>query len=333
MFNQKETNKTVIQINDETLSYISLNHSQQGFFVSQHQSVELPAGTVVRGEILKADLLYRLVKKIAQEIQNSTVDILLSHDYFLCSEGDLPSGSNEPLKKRITRYFQEVAKSEPWHTTHVCEFSHHEIHGKEKVLFKCLPKDIQKSYVHVFKKAGLNVQSLSSDILAFDHLLPDARASLVVVAEDTIRVAEFKEGMYVSHKTFQASYKQFVQDIVKTLQVSEIEAGKILKHYGVLRAHKDEKVYKKLLRSLSPLLEFISGRKIKETSSTYVTFFDVPILGLVDKVKKSLSVEVAELDVLHTDHYTFQDILTLHRAESYQYQALIAQALKHWRKK
>ena len=333
MFSRKHTTKTVIQVTDTHLTYITLNYSKQGFFISKNETVELPEGTILRGEILKADLLYRILKKLAQHIENTSVDIVLSHDYFLCAEGDLDtSSSHKTLKKRVADYFKNESKKESWHRTHVCEFSYHEVQGREKLLFKCLPKDVQQSYIHVFQKAGMKIQSLSSDILAFDHVLPYPRASLIVVGQDTIRVAEFKQGMYVSHKTFQVSYHQCIQDIMNTLTISETAAQKILRQYGILRAHKDEKVYRRLLKSFSPLLEFLSARKIKETSSMFVSFFDVPIKGLVDTLQKTLSIEVQELDVLATDHYTFQDILALHRDESYQYQALIAQALKHWRK-
>jgi Tfp pilus assembly PilM family ATPase len=332
MFTHKGSNKTVISFTDNELSYITLNKNEHVFSVEKHETITLPKGTVVRGEILKADLLSKILTEMSSKLPNKAVDVLLPHDYFLCAEGVLkPEAKNYSLKKRVKRYFEDIGKTETWHKTHICEFSNYTIDNKEQILFKCLPKDMQESYVHVFKKSGLQVTSLVSDILAFDHVLTENRTSLVSVGHNNIRVTEFKEGMYKAYKTFQVSYNQFVEDIKTNLNISDTDAKKILNQYGVLRAHRDEKVYKKLHRSLSPLLEFMMKRKIKTTSSVKIVFADTPVLGLVDMFKKSLNVEVSELDILKTDYFTFQDVLALHRKESYQYQALIAQALKHWK--
>lgn len=333
MFSQKQLTKSVIKIDDASLSYITLAKNDQGFFVSQHETIELPEGIIVRGEILKADVFFNILKKTASTFENKNIDILLSHEYFLCADGVLDTSSKDvPLKKRVQDYFKNTANSESWHKTHVCEFSTHTIRNKENVLFKCLPKDIQKSYVHVCKRAGFKVSSISSDILAFDHLLSDERTSLIHVGAQTTRVAEFKSGMYMSHKTFEVSYHQFIKDIEKHLNISLMEARSILDQHGLLRSHREEKVYTRLLRSMSPLIDFLSKRKIKDALAIRVVFDEKPIPGFVDYVLKALKIDTAELDILYTNEYAFQDILSLHRDESYQYQSLIAQALKFWKK-
>lgn len=333
MFSKKHLIKSVIMVTDDSLSYATLAKNKLGFFVQQHETVELPKGIIVRGEILKADLLFNIFKKIAGTISNKSIDILLGHDYFLCSDGVLPKKQKETsLKERVQEYFKNTAESEPWHKTHICEFSTHTVQGKEKVLFKCLPKDIQKSYIHIAKRAGFKVSSMSSDILAFDHLLDGDRTIGIFVSDENVRIADFKSNMFTSHKKFQVSYNQFTQDIVKLLNISKEDARDILDQHGLLRSHKDEKVYTRLTRSISPLIDFLSKRKTKESISIKVIFDENPIPGFADFLIKALRIKTSELDVLYTDKYTFQDILSLHRDESYQYSAHIAQALKFWKK-
>jgi Tfp pilus assembly PilM family ATPase len=343
MFSPKIITKSVIRINDEYISYLTVSKNEHGFFIDNYESIEIPEGIIVKGEILKADILYTLLKKIKSQIKNNHVDILLPHDYFLCSDAFLGKETeHKDIKKRIKEYFKNKTNTEPWHTTHVCEFSTHEVRGKEKVLFKCLPKDIQKSYVHVCKKSGFKINSISSDILAFDHFFKNERTLLVHVEEEHIRVAEFKSGMYVSHKTFQASYKQFTQEIMNQVKVPYSKARSIIGEYGFLRDHKEEKVYTRLVRSLSPLIDFISksqneflkikgsSTKTKESVVVKVVFGDIHIPGFVDMISQSTRGDISEFDIVYNGTYTFQDVLTLHRKDSYQYQSHIAQALKNW---
>lgn len=334
MFSRKElTTKSTIAITDESISYVTLAKDNNGFFIKEYETVTIPEGVIQDGEILKADILFQMLKKIARLVSNKNIDIVLPHKYFLCADGTLDdTDKKDSLKKRVQRYFKTTAMNEPWHKTHICEFSTYTLQGREKVLFKCLPKDIQKSYVHVCKRAGFQISSLTSDILAFDDFLSDEGSILVFVSNNYTRVAEFKSGMFVSSKTFQVSYQQFIQDIQKYINTSSKEAGLILKKHGLLRSHKDEKVYTRLSRSMSPLIEYLSKRKLKESVSLYVVFEEQPILGFYDYLFQSLRITTIELDIFNTPKYIFHDILSLHKNESYRYQPIIAQALKNWKK-
>ncbi len=335
MFSQKSpTSKTVLSITDTDISYVTLKKNSHGFFIHSYERVPLVTGAVVNGEILMVDFLYKIIKKITITLENKNVDILLPHEHFLCTDTELePDIFNTPLKKRITQYFKTSKTPHSWQKTHVCEFSYYTFAKREKVLFTCLPKDIHGSYIHVLEKAGLRISAISSNILAFDHILPIDRTSLIYVTPIGMYVAEFKNQVFSSYKNFQASSHQFVADIAKHLMIKKEEAQKILDQYGVLRSHKDERVYKRILRSLSPLLDFMSKRKIKDRSFVKVIFADKPIPGLVDIFKKRVHSDVAALDIFRTDNYSFQDILSLHRKDSYYYQAHIAQALKAWQEK
>ena len=327
----KVKSKTVIKISDTYISLLTLKKNNHGFFVDYHEKIKLPKQMIHRGEILNIDALLTIFIRMKKNIDNKHVDVLFSHDYFLLSDCTLdPINKKKNLKKRIREYFKSLNISESWHKTHVCEFTKHQLKEDEKVIFHCLPKDLYESYTHLFKKAGFIVSSMNSDILCFDHVLGKERVSLIVISDENIRVAEFRDGVYFSHKIFQASSNQCIQEIAKHINVSFEEASKIFDKYGVLRLHKDAKVYKNLIRSLSTLTEFISKRKIKEKSHISVIFESGFIPGFVDLIKKSTPKNVFSFNVLTMSKFNFHDILSLHQKDSYHYQGHIAQALKEW---
>ncbi|MCI5050796.1 MAG: pilus assembly protein PilM [Candidatus Pacebacteria bacterium] len=332
MFSQKKTSKSIIKITDTHISYLTLVKNKFGFFIDNHEMIDLPEGIIVRGEILKADVFSNIIKKMKKHFSNTLVDVILPHDYFLCKDGILDTeDTSKDIKKRIKEYFKGLSKTEDWQRTHVCEFDAFSLGKHETVLFRCLPKDVQKSYVHVLKKSGLKIQSINSELLAYGHLFPDDQVSMIHLGEKRTRVIDFKKGMYTGHKTFALSYEQLHQDIMKNVSLEKDEAEKILNKYGVLRTHKDPQVYARLMRSLTPLLEFFKKRKNKKTMRTIVTFDNMPVLGLADHVSHATHTSVENLNLFALPKYLFQDILTLHKNDSYQYQSHIAQALEYFK--
>lgn len=332
---QKKTNKTVIAMSDTSLSYITLQKNAEGYDVVDYAETSLPKGVVERGEILKAEFLTKALEKIKQKISYPVVDVIIPHEYFTCKNIPLVKTQKKlSLKDRVLHYFTQQDSSEEWQQTHVCEFSETSANGKDDTaLLRCLPQDMYRSYDYVLTQAGLTMQAISSEILTYDHVILGDRVLLISLQEKYCLVAEFKNGIYTSLKKFQVSYDQFKQDIKRNVSIGELEAEKILKKYGILRTHKDEKVYRRLLQSMSPLLDYISKRKTSDQYTIWVTFNEKPIAGFVDIIAQASGAESQELDIIKTEYYPFTDVLSLHRNESYRFAPLIAQALKMWKKK
>lgn len=326
---QKITEKVTFKVTDNAISCITLVLQSGKYSVKNYQDIPLEKGIISKAEILKPEALASILRDFSSQMSNKNVNILLPHGLFLCSEGILSSqDKDKPLRSRVKEYFKKNTKKEKWHATHVCEFSDYVVKDTQAILFRCVEKDIYKSYIHVWEKAGLSVSSINSTVLAFDHVLPKERSTFIYIDHTHTRVVDFKDGLYISSKSFEFSYNQLVKDIVKNVSIDEKEAKKILSRYGLLRAHKDEKVYKNLLRSVSPLLDFLKRRKVKESVGVTVVFADTPLLGFMDILKKSISTEVKELDILQKEKYPFQEVLTLHKKDSYKYQAHIAESLR-----
>ncbi len=331
MLGSRTTTRTTLYIDDTHIRMITLDHNGKEYSVRLSERAELEPGVIHNGDIVQADLLYRVLKHMKKNIpKESCVDVLFSEDAFLHDHVLLDeSYTGKTLKQKISRALKQESGKRAWIDTHLCEGSYHRVDDHDFLFFECLRKDVRKSYHFVFEKAGIKVASFSSDVVALGHLLPqDEQVSLMYVDQDYMRVAEFKQGVFSGSKKFAASYRELARDIEKQLNIDEEQAQDILNKYGVLRSHKSEKLYKRLVRSLSPLLDFLLKRKAKR--DIYICFANEPLLGFADLVQKASKGNVHELDVLASPAYPHTEVLSLHRKESYHYQLLIAQTLKHF---
>jgi hypothetical protein len=215
-----------------------------------------------------------------------------------------------------------------WAKSHAYEYEVFDFESHIKVLFRTLPMDVYTSYEFLFKKAGLSINSIQSELLAFSWLFNNEQhVYQIFISENKTFLLEYKDGIYKSHKKFNFSYNQLVQDIMNNLLLKKEDAEKILFNYGVLQTHKDRKVIVKIERSISPLFDFIMKRKSKEKTSLYIHFERFPIKGFSDKFKKAIKTDIHEISLFSNGNFFKEEILSLHKNDSYQYEPLLARAL------
>jgi len=333
MFSTKKQSKSVIKITDTHISYITIQKEKSLFSIDKYEIIDIPEGIIKYGEILKADIFSKKIKEIQEKIENKNVDVLLSHDLFLSHHGILGAkDQKQKPKKRIKNYLHNFSQVEPWQKSHICEFETFTFDKKEHVLLTCLQKDIQSSYFHLFKKSGLTIASINSDMLAFGHLFSEGQSSVVCINDKDSCVIDFKDGMFIGHKEFQLSHAHLINDIMKDVSINKEESLRVLEKYGVLRTHKDERVYKRLHRSLASLLDYLKKRKTKPKSKISVIYTTLPIKGLSDELSYSAGENVDDFNIFNIKKYTFKEILSLVKKDSYYYQSHIAQALRFWKK-
>lgn len=332
MFSTKQGSKSVISISDSRIAYITLSRDAQGFFISGYDEVALVPEIIKKGQILKPELLIKILKKLAKELPTTSIDVLLPHDHIECHRFDIVdqrrAASNKKIQRTLIKDNPEFAEE------NYCEYdgvfdSESKIHH---IVARGIKKDLHTDYQYVCKQSGLKVQSYNSDLLALDVLVGTDRSNIVVVGESSIRIADFKKGLYLENKKFESSYQSLIKEVARMVDVPTDTAVDIIQRYGILRAHKDEKVYKRLLKTLNPFFDFVKKRKIKDEIKMYMIFTAFPIKGMVDHTGALFNGIVSECNIFQSDHYTFHPVLSLHKKDSYRYQSLIAQALRQWKK-
>ncbi len=326
--------KTIIALYDDKIQYLTLARSKEGFFVKNYDSAKLEKGIIENGYILRADFLKNILLKIAKKINTQAIDLLIPHKYFLFDTHTLKKEGSKNPKKLLKKYLKEHTEKISWAHTHSYEYDFFESQKTLKVLFRAIPQEMYSSHEHAFKKSGLKIHSIHSQMVSYAHIFPkNERISQIFVDETETTLLEYKDGIYISDKKFNVSYQQFITDIKKNVKLSELESQKILNKYGVLKNHPDMKVLARIERSMNPLLDFLRKRQIKETSSIYVIFSNTPIRGFSDRIKRLVKSNIYDFCILKTKKYHFQEILSLHKKESYQYESLIARALSLFDKK
>ncbi len=321
----------VVSLHDTFIRYIILAKNEYGFYVDKHDSAALEDGVIKQGEILQAEFLIKVLKKIRKDVNLSTVDLVLPHNYFLFDLHSITLNHKKEskIKKNMRRYLKEHTQDISWLSSHAYEYDIFGNTEKKSVLFRALPQEIYRSYEYVFKKAGFSLQSIQSELLSFVPFFKDnKRVSQVFVDDAETYVLEYKNGIFISDKRFGFSYNQCIQDIEKNVHIERSKAQEILDKYGVLRTHPDTKVLRRLERSMTPLFDFFRGRKIKEEEHViFVHYAHRPIKGFSDRLRKLLRTPIFDLSVLDSPKYSFQDVLSLHKKESYDYEPLITRAL------
>jgi len=333
MATKKKLPKTSILITDTHIGYCTLAKDSKGFFVEQHEITELPADVISRGEIIKADIVFQIFEKIAETLKNKNIDVVLTNEHFIHEVITLPEPNRKKtLKERAADYFAQSNTSYDWQKTHVCELHQGSDTNADQVLFSCLPQDIHDSYMYIAKKAGLMIGSITSPLLAIDHMIADD-SDLILLNKKHTYVISYKQGIIYDTKVFNVSYDQYVKDVVEILSVLPEKAEQIVSQYGVSRNHKDEKVFKKMVKSSSPLLEYLTKKKKNMSDRTsYVMYNHAAVPGFTDMIHKILGSNIHELNVLAIPKYQFHDSLSIMKRDSYQYQSMIAQSLKYWEK-
>ncbi len=317
------TKKTmVISLHDTSIKYILLAKNEYGFYIDRYDHASIEEGVIKNGEILQAEFLVKILKKIKKDVGFSMLNLILPHSYFLFDihQITITHKKESKIKKSIKKYLKEHTQDISWLVSHAYEYNIFGDTEKKSVLFRALPQEIYRSYEYVFKKAGFTLQSIQSELLSFTPFFIDhKRVSQIFVDDFDTYVLEYKNGVFVSDKRFGFSYHQCIQDIEKNVHIERAKAQEILDKYGVLQTHPDTKVLRRLERSMSQLFDFFRGRKIREEHAVFVHFSHRPIKGLSDRLRKLLRTPIFDLSVLDSPKFSFQDVLSIHKKESYDY--------------
>lgn len=326
--------QVVIAITNSDIRYVIVDKDSDGFFVVHHEEAELPEGIIEKGEILRAEALSSILKKVNGNImthlpakKKAVYSLLLPHHYFrfetLSLQDPLPQKNTQQY---LAQYLNDNSETYPWVTNHTYSFHYNE--EDQEVYIEALNSDMYTSYETLLTTSGYKDVAITSNTTACGFLLSHHKtAQMVLFGEESSYLIGYRNGYRVSSQKFEISYRRFVAEIVKGLSIDKERARKIIREYGVSRAHKDERVYTQLMRSLTPLLDILRKKKTSAKYPLYVWYLDTPIVAMEEVIEKRVNINVTELNPFALPGYSFHEVLTLHKQESYRYSLLVAHAL------
>lgn len=335
MFRSKKREVPVrVAITDTSITYLTLDRDNQGFFVVSYGSLPLDEGTVVKGEVCKAKSFVTTLKQVVSLVTKNLPErtspqytLLLPHENFLHTHVSFPYDVEEKnLSRNFKSFLLEHDDRYPWVRTHYYLSSFDD--STDGVYVRALDKERYGSYYLLAHEAGIGRVSIESVLHGITSFLPQKeRCSVILFEEEVSRILEYERGYYLRERKFQVSYRHLAQAIAKHIQVERSEGQQILDTYGVSRAHKDPKVFSQMMRSVSPLLDFLRKKKSVSQTFTYIWYLGTPLAGMADLLEKRLGGNVIELDIFNSP-YQFHEVLSLPREESNKYALLIASAVE-----
>lgn len=343
IFSKKQ--KTIVYIDDEYIRYLRLAKNNYGFYVEKHGAIKIEPGTINHGEILHAAYLKNTLQNLVKKISDigTDIELLLPHDLFLFDLHRIQKEKKKVSAKKILKqHLDKNKKTISWAATHSYEYDLFDFEENISVLFRALPRDVYAAYEHIFKQVGLKINSTHSNILSFAHLLPqNGQVNQVFVQNNTSSILDYVDGIYTAEKKLTFSRNQCLSEIKKNIGSNDEQAIKILNNYGITRSHRDEQVFKVLDKNAHSITDYLEKKqadfrknnsdKIEKSFPIYIHFDGLPIKGFLDKCAKGIKTDVLLLSTL-SGKYTFQDILAIHKRDSYTYEALIARALAVFKK-
>ncbi|MGB0925353.1 MAG: hypothetical protein ACPGTS_01445, partial [Minisyncoccia bacterium] len=255
IFSKTPSSKTIISIDDQRIRYISLAKNKDGFYIEKYDTAEIESGVIENGEILRADFLKKVLQRIAKKIPNTSMHLLLPHELFHFDLHAIPKKKKKAsYKKVLKKYLSQHKHDISWARTRAYQYDIFDHEKELRVLFRTLDRDMYSGYEYVFKQAGLSIVSTHSNVVSFAQLLPQkGRVDQVFVQSDKTSILGYIDGMYIGGKEMLFSRNQCVSEIKKHIDMSDQQATKILDTYGVMRSHRDERVFKSLNKNALPV--------------------------------------------------------------------------------
>lgn len=316
-----------ISISDTMFRYVLVGQDQHGFFVQDHGETPLEEGVVIRGEIIRASVLTNIIshtKKNLSAFAPVNYSLVLPHRYFIY-DAFLVEGIAQQKKKHlgIQTYLREHVQQYPWAEDHSCLY---QTDDNDMVYVEALPHERYQGYKTLLASCGIDDLEIHSTISGMTVITKAAPSLIIKIDHDKSHILECTYGHLEQQKIFELSYQSLVADVVKFLQVDLDFAQKVIRKYGVSRAHQEPKVYQRVIRSVSPLLDYLRIQKSIQKKKVYLWFSYEPLVGMQDMLMKHLHTDVSVINPVHNEMVQFHEVLTMHKDDTYRYSTLLLTA-------
>jgi Tfp pilus assembly PilM family ATPase len=325
----------VVWLGEQELRFICIEHKSGG----RHEIVSFGKETLAKqvisnGEILKPIELGMTLKSLRAALPVKDIHVLLPVSFFDLRTRTIARSVHDKksVLKRISAYLKSIKKTESWVTNQICDFDSNSSNTKDHVVFRCLNKDVASAYEHVFQDAKFRIRSLSPDVFSlFTYGNKEPRLEYVIFGKEATRIMNVEHGIFVSEETIPFGEDTASAEIRKHAGLNNERARAIFREYGVLRSHKEAKVYHRLQDLVKPLA--IRYRGHQSTTPVSVVFEQYEIPGILDVLRSSHRGTVDEFPIRHMVQHYCGEVLPIDARDLYDYQYLLARAMQSWHTK
>jgi type IV pilus assembly protein PilM len=297
-----------IDISDYSIKHVFLARANDQVKIVSHGKIDLPLGTVERGEIKDMDTLVKLLTRLRKEWGYEYAHLALPEEHAYLFHTSLPKGTKEEMKQILEFHLKEnvpVGADEA-----VFDYSMiHELPEAYEVNVSVYPSSIALGYEQVFDGAGFTLLSLEIEGQATARALlpPDhAEPTLIIdIGRNEASLSISTKGVVTFTGNIETGGDHFTRAIARGMDLSFQEAEKLKCLYGFRDTKESSVVFHALLPVVTEMKESINrhlmywhmhksaeGRSENEVTRVILVGGNASMVGVAEYLEAELEVPV-----------------------------------------
>jgi type IV pilus assembly protein PilM len=253
-----------LDISDRRIRFLEFKKDKNGIVIDKFDSVDIPEGVVISGEIKKPEELKKILKELKDKNNIEFVNVSLPEEKAYIEKMDVPNVLGDELRNSIMFQLEEyipIPASDAVLDYTVLNNLNTTKKTKEVMVY-VLSKKVASTYTDMFSDTG--ILPISFEIEA--HSL--ARAVVPKENTDAVMVVDFgrtrsgisiiKNGILLFASTAEIGSDMLTRAIEKNFSISTKEAFEMKNKKGLTKNKKDEEFFLAVLPTISILHDEIN---------------------------------------------------------------------------
>jgi type IV pilus assembly protein PilM len=333
-----------INISDYAIKHVQLGRERGKTVLVSYGKIDLPLGTVERGEIKDMGTLVKLLTRTREEFGYQYVHLALPEEHAYLFQMEIPRGSAEEVQQMLEFHLKEnvpIGADE-------AVFDYNVITEKPnafEVNVSVYPIAIASDYVNVLRESGLTPisteiegQATARALLESEHTAPTL---IIDIGRNEASLSISTNSIVTFTATLETGGDVFTRAIARGLDMSFQEAEKLKRKHGFRDSKEDSAVFEQLAPIMIEFKEAIrkhllywqmhtsaGGEKLEEVTRVVLVGGNANIEGLPEYLEEELSVPV-EVGNVWKQVFDFETYTpTLHANRSMEYATAVGLALR-----
>ena len=264
-FKNKRDMVVGIQLTDDLVRFVGLRNTDEGIQVYLYGEEYLSAGAIVDGLIQNAATVGFALATMKKKYDLDKVHIALPEEQsFIFHTTVNKSEESDELQSMIEDHILSYLKLHAKLPSHdlVCEY---DVINEEDEMYELAvwvtPRSVVDAYLEVIESAGLEPETFevgSRVVTEAVHSPVDGESTIIVdFGTNKTHVSVESGGTTIHSTTINVGEGSIIPVIKSYLDISDHEAQRIKKKYGVLRSHREPALLSEIVHELSPIIDYI----------------------------------------------------------------------------
>lgn len=295
-------------LSDQSYKYLLIKKNKVFFTVQDFGEGEIPKGIIEKGEIIKPDLLIKLLREIFKKKKISYVAIALPEEKGFLRTVRLSGVKEEEIGQALELQLEEHVPLPASEVAFVYHLSHQE-QERFDVILEAFPKTIVNSYLDICSKAGALPVYIASELNATLRSIVPAdfkkAAMLIDWGKTRTSFSIVENGLLRFATTISFGGVTLDEAIAKNLNVSLARAIELKKENGMLQKKGSEKIFEAIVPIVTAIKEEADkylnywqthSEQREAPEKIYLYGGDSNLLGLQEYLMRELGTDVSIAD-------------------------------------